>query len=316
MIDKDKESIIRGLKDSQKGDEILLERIEDGKRKVTYYLAMGEEDFKKANLTETEGKEIFTLEPDVVKGSRILDQLETFEKSRIYWNRRKFKEEEVESLVNGHPFNEYEEITKRYAPMKRMADLRVKIERELSNAKFGDEIIRYKYRNNQRNGAEYYICIGKDGLGNQRYRIAIKGEVNGKKIVGFDSREKIQISNEEIIKKFADSELAPEGKINIQREGSKYSKKDIEEFFNGNLLDDNKITQKRLEWINSEKKYEPDKSRPGMFIVNWYNKENGEKIRQSVLNVEQIMKLRKKGIIKPEESKGIQRESGNKDMQR
>lgn len=320
----DNELIREGIKNSLPGDEIVIESKNEAGREVKTYMALGEEDFKKSIISPVdEKKKSIRIGQYVLKGSEIIKEIAVAGPSaKVYWNRRKFTMDEVEQLKDGATLNNYQEICEAYKPMKQVEDYKVKVMKQLRMAKRGDEIIRYKYNKGERAGMETYVCIGKDEVGKNRYREVVKDTLDGMRIVAMNSRQRMDLTEEEIIRRIPDKAeyLAPANEIEIQTKGNKYSRQDIEKMLDGNALNDEELEKKRDEWKHSVKRYEKKEGTQDMYKVNWYNRESGELIRQTELPYSQITKLEEKGYIQPEiqehKVRGIHRRESSQQMER
>lgn len=315
---KDESTCLDRLNYSKKGDEIIIaypkaaQENEPAEKSMAYdaYIAIDTAKFRKARIFQNRS---IRLENTDLNSTDVLETWKSHEDRTVRWNRKKFKFNEVDHLLEGKNLD-YEFVNKRYNPMKRIADMQLSAANFLQTITPNAEVNYYKFRDGKQVGVDSYLCT-------KTYEfIQLK-----KKITNTETKERTvemaspkRFSVWEVVNTLPKSEntLSPENDINIRCKWNKYNWEETKSLMQGEILNDTAIEDRRQKYLQSDHYFVPDHFgsvhdvREGVkpYVECWVHKENKELVfqRHAELLPEKAHDLQLNGQIKqPNEIPGV-----------
>lgn len=311
---------------SIRGDEIVIARYKAGKPAgLASYIARGNDRFSPLTIENRPdgGQNAFIREGTAsINGAVLLSKIEKNEDqidSRPFWNRRKFKDEEVTKLEQGKVLSDYKEITREYNPMKILANQKNVVMNALQKASVGTEIVYQRYYNGRPSGLDSYVCTerGKFSKIYRRWDENHENRMIWTKSGSYDTGMILDTMPTTM------NALPANGNVDIKEKRNKYTRDEVRQMTKENMiLNDTEIEARRRMWLRTDKVYEQVHGSDRQVIEYWKDKISGKTLhtRELYLTEEAIQKIKDRGLMLSDEKQvetGIRRkENGEQSLGR
>lgn len=315
---KDESTCLERLNYSQKGDEVIIaypkttQGNEPADKALGYdaYIAVDTAKFRKARIFKNQ---TIRVEDKDLTSADVLETWKNRENRTVRWNRKKFKVNEVDQLLEGKNLD-YKFVNERYNPMKRIADMQLSAANFLQTVTPNAEINYYKFRDGKQVGVDSYLCIKPYVF--LQLKKKITDTKTKERTVEMASPKKFSVW--EIVNTLPKSEntLSPDRDINIRCKWNKFDWEETQSIEKGAVLSDTAIEDRRQKYLQSDHYYIPDHFgsvhdvREGVkpYVECWVHKETKELLFQKNVGLvpEKAHELQINGQIKqPNEIPGV-----------